>query len=172
MKLENSRIDVVEGDITEQEVDAIVNAANSTLLGGGGVDGAIHRAAGPQLLAECRNLGGCDTGEAKITKGYDLPAKYVIHTVGPVWNGGNRGEDTLLANCYRNSLELALKHGVKTIAFPAISTGVYRFPLKRATKIAVGEVTEFLKSHPQIQRVVFVSFGRDAYDAYRAELNL
>jgi O-acetyl-ADP-ribose deacetylase len=171
MRSATSRIDVVEGDITEQQVDAIVNAANSTLLGGGGVDGAIHRAAGPQLLAECRTLGGCDTGEAKITKGYDLPAKYVIHAVGPVWNGGNRGEDALLANCYRNSLELAVKHGIKTIAFPAISTGVYHFPLKRATKVAVSEVTQFLENHPQFQRVVFVCFGRDAYDAYRTELS-
>jgi O-acetyl-ADP-ribose deacetylase (regulator of RNase III) len=165
-----SRIDVTLGDITRQHVDAIVNAANSSLLGGGGVDGAIHRAAGPRLLAECRTLGGCPTGEARITKGYDLPAKHVIHTVGPVWHGGKHHEDEDLANCYRNSLALAVEHNLKTIAFPAISTGVYRFPLDRATKIAVRAVQQFLEAHPQIQKVIFVCFGEDAFDAYRREL--
>jgi O-acetyl-ADP-ribose deacetylase (regulator of RNase III) len=165
-----SRVDVTLGDITRQRVDAIVNAANSSLQGGGGVDGAIHRAAGPNLLAECRTLGGCPTGEARITKGYDLPARHVIHTVGPVWHGGKSGEEEDLADCYRNSLELAVQHNVKTIAFPAISTGVYRFPLDRATEIAVREVRRFLEDHTQIEKVVFVCFGQDAYDAYQREL--
>src|SRR5688500_4443905 len=150
-----NRIDVIQGDITKLNVDAIVNAANSSLLGGGGVDGAIHRAAGPGLLAECRTLGGCPTGGAKITGGYDLPARHVIHTVGPVWHGGDAGEDDLLAECYRNSLSLALQHGLRTVAFPAISTGAFGFPLKRATGIAVLEVTYFLDAHPEIDRVTF-----------------
>ena len=164
------RIRVIEGDITELSVDAIVNAANSSLLGGGGVDGAIHRAAGPKLVAECRTLGGCPTGEARITKGYDLPAKHVIHTVGPVWHGGRHGEDDDLANCYRNSLALASQHGVKTIAFPAISTGVYAFPLDRATTIAVREVKQYLDAHPEIEQVTFCCFGASATAVYEREV--
>lgn len=160
------RIEIVEGDITRLKVDAIVNAANSSLLGGGGVDGAIHRAAGPELVAECRTLNGCPTGEAKITKGYRLPAKWVIHTVGPVWNGGNKNEDQLLANCYRNSLALAEKHDLRTIAFPAISTGIYSFPLQRATKIAVAEVKNFLETHSSLEKVIFVCFGKETYQTY------
>lgn len=162
-----SKIKIIQDDITKLKVDAIVNAANTTLLGGGGVDGAIHRAAGPQLLEECRTLNGCLTGEAKITKGYNLPAKYVIHTVGPVWNGGNNKEDELLANCYRNSLKLAVESGIKTIAFPAISTGVYRFPLERATKIAIKEVREFLKENKSIEKIIFVCFDERAYEVYK-----
>ena len=165
------RIRVIEGDITELAVDAIVNAANSSLLGGGGVDGAIHRAAGPKLLEECRTLGGCPTGEARITKGYSLPAKHVIHTVGPVWHGGRHGEDDDLANCYRNSLALASQNGVKTIAFPAISTGVYGFPLDRATKIAVREVKQYLDAHPEIDQVTFCCFGASATEIYEREVD-
>ena len=164
------RVVALEGDITEQRVDAIVNAANTSLLGGGGVDGAIHRAAGPELLAECRTLGGCPTGEARITAGYRLPARWVIHTVGPVWSGGGSGEDDLLAACYRNSLSLAVESGVRTIAFPAISTGVYRFPLERATAIAVSEVRRFLAEDTSIERVTFVCHGPRAYRAYTATL--
>ena len=162
------RISLVEGDITRLDVDAIVNAANSTLLGGGGVDGAIHRAAGPELLTECRGLGGCPTGEARITGGYRLAARHIIHTVGPVWQGGGANEDELLASCYRNSLALAVKHGLASLAFPAISTGVYRFPLERATGIAVGMVREVLEAEPSIQRVLFVCFGAEASAAYRS----
>jgi len=162
-----SRIEVVEGDITKQRVDAIVNAANTTLLGGGGVDGAIHRAAGPELLEECRALGGCPTGEARITSGHKLPAKWVIHTVGPVWRDGNHGEDDLLAGCYRSSLALAGPHGIRTIAFPSISTGAYRFPLERATRIAVKETKRFLEDNPSFEKVVFVCFGRDAFETYQ-----
>ena len=164
------RIEVVEGDITKQRVDAIVNAANTTLLGGGGVDGAIHRAAGPGLLEECRTLGGCPTGEARITGGHRLPARWVVHTVGPVWHGGDRGEDGLLASCYRNSLALAVEHDVGTIAFPAISTGAYRFPLDRATRIAVKETKTFLEHDHSIQKAIFVCFGRRDSEVYQATL--
>ena len=167
---QKARIEIVEGDITKQNVDAIVNAANESLLGGGGVDGAIHRAAGPELLEECRRLNGCPTGEAKITKGYRLPAKWVIHTVGPIWGGGNRGEDELLAGCYRNSLALAAKHDIKSIAFPSISTGAFRFPLERAAKIAVREVESFLASNQTVQRITFVCFGSQAANVYRTAL--
>jgi len=161
-----TRIQIIKADITRLEVDAIVNAANSTLLGGGGVDGAIHAAAGPGLLRECRTLGGCPTGEARITGGYDLPAKYVIHTVGPIWLGGDRGEDGLLANCYKNSLTLAVQNGVKTIAFPSISTGAYGFPVERASRIAVAEIKKFLEADSSIEQVIFVCFNQDVFDAY------
>jgi O-acetyl-ADP-ribose deacetylase len=165
-----NRIKVVEGDITKQGVDAIVNAANTTLLGGGGVDGAIHRGAGPELLEECRKLGGCPTGQAKITKAYRLPAKWVIHTVGPVWHDGNHGEDELLASCYRNSLALAEEHGLKTIAFPSISTGAYGFPMDRAARIAVRETKFFLAKAVKVENVLMVCFGRQAYEVYLGAL--
>ena len=164
------RMVVVEGDITAQDVDAIVNAANESLLGGGGVDGAIHRAAGPDLLAECGTLGGCPTGQAKITGGYGLPAEHVIHAVGPVWQGGNHGEDELLAGCYRNALRLARQHGLSTIAFPAISTGVYRFPLDRAAGIAISTVATEIDGDHTIEQVRFVCFGADATAAYQRAL--
>ena len=160
----------IETDITRLAVDAIVNAANTSLLGGGGVDGAIHRAAGPELLRECRALGGCATGDAKITRGYLLAAKHVIHTVGPVWNGGESGEPQLLASCYRRSLELALAHGIRTVAFPAISCGVYGYPMERAARIAVRECRLFSREHDAIERITFALFGADALAIYQAEL--
>jgi len=165
------RVSVIEGDITNVQVDAIVNAANTSLLGGGGVDGAIHRAAGPELLAECRTLGGCPTGEARITAGYRLSAKHVIHTVGPIWGGGDRGEPELLASCYRNSLALATKHEVRNIAFPAISCGVYGYPVQDACQIAVRETLSYLDRNELPESVTFVCFGREIHDAYRAALD-
>ncbi|MFZ5861655.1 MAG: O-acetyl-ADP-ribose deacetylase [Nitrospirota bacterium] len=162
----NGRIRLVQGDITTLAVDAVVNAANESLLGGGGVDGAIHRAAGPELLAECRTLGGAKTGEAKITKGYRLPAQHVIHTVGPVWYGGARSEPERLAACYRNSLTLAASRGLRTVAFPAISTGVYRYPLDEATRIAQGVVRGFLEADDRLQQVVFCCFSERDHAEY------
>jgi O-acetyl-ADP-ribose deacetylase (regulator of RNase III) len=161
------RIEIKEGDITTESVDAIVNAANTSLLGGGGVDGAIHRAAGPQLLEETRKIGGCPTGEARASKGYRLPAKWVIHTVGPIWAGGTKNEDVLLASCYRNSLKVARDLGVKTIAFPSISTGAYGYPLDRATEIALKETKKFLDTDKAISKVVFVCFGPKALNTYK-----
>ena len=164
------RLLTVLGDITKQRVDAIVNAANCSLLGGGGVDGAIHRAAGPELLAECRTLHGCETGKAKITKGYRLPAKHVIHTPGPVWHGGNKGETELLASCYRSCLELASENGCETVDFPSISTGVYHFPLDKAAAIASRTIKEYLEAHPEIERVRMVCFDSRTRAVYEAAL--
>jgi len=166
-----NRIELFKGDITSLKVDAIVNAANSALLGGGGVDGAIHRAAGKELLAECRNLNGCETCDAKITKGYNLPAKFVIHTVGPVWHGGRSGEPEKLASCYRRSLEVAIENGVKTIAFPNISTGVYGYPKIEAAEIAVKAVLSFLKSNNELELVIFCVFDNENFMIYRNLLN-
>src|SRR3989338_6107401 len=164
--MKNSRMRIVRGDITEQKVDAIVNAANNSLLGGGGVDVAIHRAAGAELLEECRKLGGCDTGDAKITRGYGLPARYVIHTVGPVWHGGTQDEDRLLASCYRRSFELATENGIESIAFPSISTGVYRFPIERACRIALKSIQEALKEYPRLKKVIVACFDEETFRQY------
>ncbi len=162
-----ARLSIVKGDITTQHVDAIVNAANNGLLGGGGVDGAIHRAAGHALLEECKTLGGCDTGDAKITKGYKLPAKWVVHTVGPVWHGGDSGEDALLASAYRRCLEVAEKVGAKTVAFPSISTGVYRFPVERAAAIAVATIRDYIAGHDAFDEIFIVCFDDRTLGAYR-----
>jgi O-acetyl-ADP-ribose deacetylase (regulator of RNase III) len=164
---EHGRIKLIHGDITRIAADAIVNAANNSLLGGGGVDGAIHRAAGPGLLQECRQLGGCPTGSAKITKGYNLPAKWVIHTVGPVWYGGAKDEDNLLACCYQSCFKLACQYSVKTIGFPAISTGAYGFPIERATRIAISETIKFLETNDTIEKVIFVCFSKNDFEIYK-----
>jgi O-acetyl-ADP-ribose deacetylase (regulator of RNase III) len=161
------KIKLLKGDITTLQVDAIVNAANTSLLGGGGVDGAIHRAAGPQLLEECKTLEGCQTGQAKITKGYNLKASYVIHAVGPVWRGGAKGEHKLLASCYSNSLKLAHEHGIKTLAFPAISCGIYGYPMQQAAVIAIKETIHFLEEHEEVSVVIFVCFDESVYEAYQ-----
>ncbi|HQF41933.1 MAG TPA: O-acetyl-ADP-ribose deacetylase [Ignavibacteriaceae bacterium] len=168
----NNKIEIHKGDITKLKVDTIVNAANTSLLGGGGVDGAIHRAAGPELLEFNRKLGGCRTGEAKMSPGFNLPAKFIIHTVGPIWNGGKNNEDQLLENCYNNSLKIAAENNIKTIAFPAISTGIYGFPLERATKIAVKTVKQFLKEESSIEKVIFVCFSEHDYNVYKEVANL
>ncbi len=169
-RIGKAKLELLQGDITDQDTEAIVNAANRSLLGGGGVDGAIHRAAGPQLLAECRTLGGCQTGDAKITKGYRLKAKHVIHTVGPIYHSEGKKAPELLASCYRRSLELASENRLKSVAFPSISTGAYGYPLEEAAPVALGTVTDYLKSHPDIQLVRFVLFGKEAYQAYEKAL--
>ena len=169
-KVGHGKIELLEGDITEQETDAIVNAANRSLLGGGGVDGAIHRAAGPRLLAECRTLGGCETGDAKITKGYNLKAGHVIHTVGPIYHSAGKKAPELLASCYRRSLEVASENKLKSVAFPSISTGAYGYPIEEAAPIALKTVAEYLNSHSDIQLVRFVLFGQEAYRAYEKAL--
>jgi O-acetyl-ADP-ribose deacetylase (regulator of RNase III) len=166
----SSSIDIVRGDITKLEVDAIVNAANTTLLGGGGVDGAIHRAAGPELVAECRTLGGCQPGEAKITRGYRLPARFVIHTVGPIWRGGKNGEPEILTNCYRNSLQLAAENGIKTIGFPAISCGAYGYPIEAAAQTALKTMREFVASEDKIDKVIFVLWSEDVCKVFASTL--
>jgi O-acetyl-ADP-ribose deacetylase len=166
----SQRIAVIPGDIARQRVEAIVNAANTSLLGGGGVDGAVHRAAGPELLAECHALGGCATGHAKITKGYKLPARWVIHTVGPVWHDGQHGEDDLLASCYRNCFALVESHGIKTVAFPSISTGAYGFPMDRAARIAMREAKNFLERNRSVEQVTLVCFGATALEIHQAAL--
>jgi len=165
--MNSERIEIIQGDITTLKVDAIVNAANTSLLGGGGVDGAIHRAAGPGLLEECKTLGGCRTGNAKVTSAYNLPAKFVIHTVGPVWRGGNNNEDQLLADCYNNSLRIAENMKLGTIAFPNISTGIYGFPKERAASIAIREVKNFLETNKDIEKVIFVIFDKENLEIYR-----
>jgi O-acetyl-ADP-ribose deacetylase (regulator of RNase III) len=172
VKSRAGKIDIVRGDITKLDVDAIVNAANTTLLGGGGVDGAIHRAAGPRLLEECRTLGGCESGGAKITRGYNLPARFVIHTVGPVWSGGNRGEAENLANCYRNSLRLAVENEIKTIAFPAISCGAYRYPIADAAQIALETTRECLSETEKLDKLIFVLATDDIFAVYERLLQL
>ena len=163
----SDRIQIEFGDITKLNVDAIVNAANTSLLGGGGVDGAIHRAAGPELLEYCSGLNGCETGEAKISPGFNLPAKYVIHTPGPIWREGRANEDVLLANCYKNSLKLAVENKIKTIAFPAISTGVYGFPVKRATKIALDTASAFLSKNKKFEKIIFICYDISTFDVYK-----
>jgi len=165
------RLKVWQGDITRLEVDAVVNAANQTLLGGGGVDGAIHRAAGPELLEECRDLGGCPTGDARITQGYELPARYVVHTVGPVWKGGHKGEPAQLASCYRSSLELATREGIQSIAFPGISTGVYGYPLALAVDVAVQTVWDYAEENPRPGQILFCTFSVEATDVIREAIN-
>lgn len=163
----SEKIAIIEGDITQQEVDAVVNAANTSLLGGGGVDGAIHRVAGPELIEETRTIGGCPTGEARISKGYRLPAKYIIHTVGPVWKGGDKDEDKHLVNCYKNCFRLAVAYGIESMAFPSISTGAYGFPLERATRIALSETKRFLETNQTIKKVIFVCFGKQVFQIYK-----